>query len=325
MEERKLVKSGLSSFTIALPKDWVERNKLTKGSSVFCEEESDRLILLPKKVKEKKSEEEKILLIDDISIKSLSRDLVANYLKNTGIIKLKGKELMSKLTEIKTVLSQLAGLEVIEETGDTLVLKDFIDIDEISLLNLLRRNDNVLRSMFTDTINCISSVNPELSEAVRLRDKEVNRLVFLIYKGLNYLAEHPQEASNQGIKPTNFMHLWELNNHLEKIGDEVKRIAMNSAKAKLGKNDILQIKPILEEVQEIYVQVMTATYKHDIFLSDKYAAQINDVQETCDKYLQTSKSIENRKFVARMRYLLSHINDISRLIRYFSFGKETEK
>ena len=321
MEERRLVKSGLSSFTIALPKEWIKRNKLGKGSSVYCKEDSGGLILLPKKIKEKKPDTEILLLVDEVSIKSISRDLVANYLKNSGAIKLKGKELMSKLAELKKVIGQLAGLEVIEETGDTLILKDFIDIDEISLKNLIRRSDNILRSMFTDTLICINSSNPPLAEAIRLRDKEVNRLIFLVYKGLNYLAEHPQEASTQEIKPTEFMHLWELNNHLEKIGDEVKRLAIATTELKIGKNEAVQIGSLLKEVKEAHTQIMTSIYKKDIALSDKYASVLKDIQKKCENHIKNSRAVEIRQPIARINYLLSHLKDISRIVRYFGFER----
>ncbi len=38
MEKRTLVKSGASSYTLALPIDWVRNNKLEKGSEVTIDE-----------------------------------------------------------------------------------------------------------------------------------------------------------------------------------------------------------------------------------------------------------------------------------------------
>ncbi len=35
MHIRKLVKSGAASHTLSLPKDWLEKNKLKKGSLLY--------------------------------------------------------------------------------------------------------------------------------------------------------------------------------------------------------------------------------------------------------------------------------------------------
>ncbi len=321
MIERKLVKSGLSSNTIALPKEWVTRNKLAKGNSIYLEEENNRLILTPKKIKEKKLGAEYVLFTDAQGIRSIIRNIIAGYLTNAGNIKLKGKDLRHKLPEIKNIITQLAGLEVIEETSDTLVLKDFINIEEITIPHLVRRTDNILRSLFIDTLECIKTHDAGLAETIRIRDKEVNRLTYLIYKSLNHVVEHLNEVHSHGISPNNLMHCWELNGHLEKIGDEIKRLAMAIPKAQLTKSESTEMEHLLKGVMEFYLSTMMALYKHDLSLADEHAEIIDTLTKKCDTYLASLKSLNGRQIIARMKYSVSHINDISRLIYYLTFVK----
>lgn len=320
MEERRLVKSGLSSFTISLPKEWVMKNKLGKKSVVYLVEQEDQLVIHPKIVKQQK-EEEKVLLIDSMPTNQAVRHIIESYLKNSGNIKIKGKTLRQKLDPIKNIIMQCAGLEVIEETGEMLVLKDFIDTDEIVLPNIIRRNDNVVRSMFLDIFTAFDSRDDELCKAVYQRDKEVNKLSFLVYKCLNYLALNPQETIHHGIRAHNLMHMWQLNNNLEKVGDELKRMALLIPNLKISASDLEQAKSILHVTYDFYTNVMTAIYTNNLSLADEYSGRRATSFAKCDEFLKTWKDINGRQIISRIKYLITIINDISRLVHYLKFDK----
>lgn len=320
MAERKLVKSGLSSFTIALPKDWIDRNNLNKGSVVYCDEENNRLILMPKKAKTKKKNAENVFDVDNAETPlTIVWDVVSSYLTNSGDIRLIGKTLRQKMPIIRRATAQLVGLEVMEETSNSILFKDFINIDDIIIPHLVRRSDIILRSMFLDTASCLQLPDAELAEAIRLRDKEVNRLSFLMSKALNYLADHPHQAHSHGIAARNFMHCWELNMHLEKIGDEIKRLAMVIPNSQLQRHDQESIRLLLHDVQDFYLNSMNALHKHDIKLADRAAGNRENLIEKCDEYLNKTKSLYARQAIARLKYIVYNINDITRLVRYLSF------
>lgn len=172
--------------------------------------------------------------------------------------------------------------------------------------------------MFLDSAACLQAPDADLAEAIRLRDKEVNRLSFLMSKTLNYLADHPHQAHNHGIIAKNFMHCWELNNHLEKIGDEIKRLAIVIPKVQFQKQDSNNIRQLLQEVQDFYQNSMNALHKHDIKLADQGAGNRENLTGKCDKYLNNTRSLYARQAIARLKYIVYHINDISRLVRYLS-------
>ena len=135
MEKRKLVQSGLFSFTVSLPKDWVTRHKLKKGSQIFLEERDDMLLLTPEQTPNlaRKETKEHRLNVDIISENSLTRDIIASYLMNVRDIRLQGKNLRSNVEWCKNLIAMLPGLEVIEETGESLLIKDFINISELNV------------------------------------------------------------------------------------------------------------------------------------------------------------------------------------------------
>jgi len=254
MEKRKLVKSGLFSYTIALPKDWVIRHKLGKGSTIYIDEQSGDLLLTPDKIIEQPAskEKEKVLYIDGVPAETILRDITAAHLMNINTICLKGDDLKKNIATFKKRISEFTGLEVIEETSDSLLIKDFVNINELNVHDLIKREDNIIRSMFLDTTDCLKNNDSNLAEAIRGRDKEVNRLAFMIYKCLNYIEEHPQQWKNHGVHPAYVAHVWEINGYLEKIGDEVKRIAMLVPETKLKPSERKDINSLIQDVEGFY-------------------------------------------------------------------------
>ena len=62
---RKLVKSGLASSTIALPKDWIDKQKLKKGDMIYISEiEGGGLLVTTEPKKDIVNEEHKNIDVD---------------------------------------------------------------------------------------------------------------------------------------------------------------------------------------------------------------------------------------------------------------------
>jgi phosphate uptake regulator len=241
---------------------------------------------------------------------------------NIGTIRLQGKDLKKNLELYKKIISGFPGLEVIEETSNSLLVKDFINIDELIVPALLRRADNIIRSQILDTFECLQTRDTELAQTIKSRDKEINRLVFLVYKCLNYINERPQEGIKHGVHPAYSTHVWELNGYLEKIGDEIKRFAVIVSKAKLPVSDNKKIESLLRETEIFYTKTMTALYKHDISRADNIALSRHKILSKCRQYLSKSRSFDGRTIVNKLIYLVSFINSISRIVRYISFEKQ---
>ncbi len=328
MEKRKLVKSGLFSYTISLPKEWIERHKLDKGSTIYLDEQVDGLFVKAgESKKDIKESKDAVLKIDGMTKNSVIRNIVASYLTNKDTLTLLGKDLSKNIDEYKKNISDmLPGFEVIEETSEMLLIKNFININELIVPDLLRRADNITRSLILDTYECFKTNDIKLGDAIRKRDKEVNRLAFLIFKCLNYISEHPHQSRIHGVHPMTIAHIWELNNYVERLADEIKRIAPLIPSLKHGSEDRKKIEKLFSGVEKFYLETMTALYKHDIEQADKSADERHDIRKECNQYLEISRSPVGRSIVGRLVYMTSFINSISRLIRYVSFEKHmTEK
>ena len=59
---RKLVKSGISSFTLALPKNWIEKHELKKGDLLYVEEYIDDTLIISTNIKQEKKEKKELVI-----------------------------------------------------------------------------------------------------------------------------------------------------------------------------------------------------------------------------------------------------------------------
>jgi phosphate uptake regulator len=314
---RKLVQSGPSSFTVALPRAWVRSHRLGKGDLVQLEELPDKIVILPAKLKRQREDIRDIVInVDGKDAHTLHRDTRAAYLAARRIT-FTGKSLPQKLDQLKKEASELVALEVVDESGSSLVCRNFVNLADVSVANLIRRMDNIVRSMIADMPGALDK--PELAQGLRERDYSVNRLGFLVLKCMKSALLDPRVLEDIGLGYVDIALYWELQVQLEKIGDEAKRIAR--LLSQLGERKGLDRKGLLElcrSAREGYEDVMKSFYTRDAALSDKVAKQRVEVAIACDRYFERHKDAIIAEVTGKLKGLMSHVSDISRLVRYLA-------
>src|SRR3989344_3506751 len=149
MNKRTLVKSGASSFTVAVPIEWVRRNGLEKGSEIAIEEnEIGDLLLRKPHEKGFLPQEQCTIKVDKDTKDLLYWELVRAYLHNYTTINLEGDSVAQDSAQTLQQLDSFIGLDVIERTKKFIVLKNFSAYDtESSPYSLLKKLDVGVRAM----------------------------------------------------------------------------------------------------------------------------------------------------------------------------------
>jgi len=149
MNKRTLVKSGASSFTVAVPIEWVRRNGLEKGSEIAIEEnEIGDLLLRKPHEKGFLPQEQCTIKVDKDTKDLLYWELVRAYLHNYTTINLEGDSVAQDSAQTLQQLDSFIGLDVIERTKKFIVLKNFSAYDtESSPYSLLQKLDVGVRAM----------------------------------------------------------------------------------------------------------------------------------------------------------------------------------
>src|SRR3989344_1525851 len=153
MERRTLVKSGASSFTVAIPIAWVRRNALEKGSEIAIEEnELGNLVLRVPQSGDRPflPQAQCTIKVDKDTRDLLYWELVRAYLHNYTTINLEGDSVAHDSAQTIQRLNSFIGLDVIEQTKKFIVLKNFSAYDtESSPYSLLKKLDVGVRAMIS--------------------------------------------------------------------------------------------------------------------------------------------------------------------------------
>ena len=78
MEKRKIQRTGGSSFSITLPKKWVEAHKLKEQDFVVSFQDGDSLVVLPASVVQKQIRGK--INLDELKEEELKRELISCYI-----------------------------------------------------------------------------------------------------------------------------------------------------------------------------------------------------------------------------------------------------
>lgn len=287
MESRKIIKFGNSSYVVTIPADWMQRNNLEKGSEVFLEENNSVISIFPKLEKDERRAK---INIDDKPLKLLNKEIISYYLKNFDFIELHGKDIISKLDEIKVIKDKLSSVEMVEIQKDKIVLEDLTDTENLKINNLI--NDIIeMEKILFDELAKISTENKHY--LISNLDSNINKLTFLSYKAINHCLNNSNNKSNTG----EVIHYWRIVSSLEHIGDKIKRI-VRYLKDRENTTEAHHISLVIEEIKEYFTfitSLMNKNVKLDnnlkLYLDKKQSLLIQferlrgDLQEDITLYL----------------------------------------
>ena len=270
MEYRKIIGFGKSSFVVSLPKDWVTRNNLKKGSAISISEENESIVISPTPVKNsKEAESTKIIDTKSKSNKFLQRELISSYISGYDTIIIKGDDLKSRRKAINEVFRNLVALEIIKQDEESIIAKDFLDINDINLHELMRKIDNNLRSMIIEFVEMVdlkikSKITAEQKrDLLRLmgeRDDSINKLTFLSFRSIKDMLMNPSKTRESMIE---LFQAWTTVLYIERAGDEIKRIYRNLLESEQNTKELSELKSMFEDAGELYKGVMKIFYENE--------------------------------------------------------------
>jgi len=275
------------------------------------EENGNNEIILSPEKKEKVFEEKSITI--DINSKEggeIEREITAAYINNYKTIKLVGKDIEKKSYYIRTALKDLSGLEVLEQTKDYIIAKDFINIGDLSLLHLIRRVDIIARNMLLDVKD---SLHISHYQSLMQRDKDVNRLVFLIYRTCKFFIANSDYLAKNHQTLSEIIVFWKLSDYLEQFADETKRISRSLETLTLRKDEKNELGILFNSVEQCYLNSMKSFYASDRSLAFTVAKDTKKMIDKCRKLGMNMKEKEGIILIERFKTMLDKIRAIAQL------------
>ena len=316
MDQRKLIKLGNSSFAIALPKQWVDKSGLKKGDNIFIIPNSNGELIIQSKYQKLNGEKETILNLEGKNQKEISRALVAAYVSGNHIIKINADQ--QNVNYTKKILKDFPSIEIMEQKDNVIIAKDLLDIETISISSIVRRLDNTIRSMIEDLEPCINkgyATTKQYNEIFEA-DKDVNRFYFLLWKTMLLGLENPSDINTLQIDYSSLVNVWWVGINLERIGDNIKRIARSLSKNKFSGKDIKKLTEFYGELKQDYVNTLSCFHKKDKQTAFTLAYRRDEFDKKTDAFCN-DKDKNVHEICDKMRNITNNLHYINKCITYF--------
>lgn len=284
METRKVYVSGGSTYVISLPKKWVTKTNLKAGDSLVVTEQGNSL-LFETSITEKESRVKEIKMSQFPSSEALSRIIIADYLVgyDTLKIKLDRKDNLQYREAVRNILDYLIGIEIVEDTDDSIILEIMVDYKRMMTMQLLQRMFAINRSMLLDLGKALGTCDIGLARDVIVREREVDRLYFLVVRQLKSAVEHQQIAEKLGIKYQRdclgyriiVKVLERIADHIENIAKSFIRLCETQKKIKLEEFIKLNNSTIV-----IFEKSVNSLFSRNISLAEKIFQELKEVKKT---------------------------------------------
>lgn len=186
---------------ISLPKKWVKKTNLKAGDSLIVTEHGSSL-MIETSIIENESRTKEIKISQITSSEALERLLIAFYLVGYDTIKIKldRKDHLSYRDIIRKIMDYLIGVEIVEDTNEEMTLEIMLDYKRMSTRQILQRMFSINRSMLLDLGKALKNMDIGLAKDIIAREKEIDRLYFLVVRQLKSAVEYQQIAEKLGIE-----------------------------------------------------------------------------------------------------------------------------
>ena len=289
MEIRKVQVTGGSSYVISLPKTWVKTLNIKKNDPLGLIIQPDGTLLITKKVDE--GQEERIIEINADTIDTptyLFRCLIGAYIAGYTIIKIKSRGVIPPF--VRTVSRKFTqvtiGQEVVEETDNSIIIKDLLNPVEMPFDKSIRRMYLIVKNMHKDAVRILKNKDKTLVEDILSRDNDVDRLHWLIARQHNIVSRDVNLARKMGITTGKVVNYFLISRIIERIGDHAVRMAkniLNFIDEKVDEKIIDTIESANNLALEIFDKSIEPFAERDMNSANKNIDSLTKLVSLCEK------------------------------------------
>lgn len=325
MEVRRTIQlTGGSSYSVTLPKEWVERAGMKKGTTILMKTTEDGAILLyPEKPSEKTLSEVEIPLTPNVS-----QLIVGAYLYGYSLIKIVSKTPITdtQFAEIRKSIRGLAGAEIVDETSEKIEVQIVLDKELVAPERLLRRQHNLVLGMIENSVEAVVKKSTSLARIVIQRDEEVDRLYFTLVRVLRSAVIDPALAKRLNVSPLSLLDFRVAAKFIEDAGDQAAEIAKEALRnfKSVSEEVLIEFKNLANVVMSMGLRPLDAFFSQDLEKINQVTSQRREFLRRSEIFLKRISSKENSSTVYKLYFHLARIcenfSDIAELGLPFKTG-----
>jgi len=279
MESRKIQRVGYSTFSISLPKKWVQAAGLKQGDLIMLFPEKDgALKLIPSSTVERKTQTEEYIINSDLCNETgmLERIIVGNYTLGRDAFRVVSSSRISRehVDEVRRISHRLMGLGIVQETPERIDLQCSIDPTRFKIDMLLRRLAVIASTMNLESVQALTE-NLELAEDAIRREDEADMMYWLAVRLLLSAQRDPTVADKIGLEdPFQIVYYTLIARYLELIADHAENIARRAVelrthgKERASKQVMSKITNLSDLAQNVFLKAVDCVFSGDIEIAN---------------------------------------------------------
>jgi len=315
-EARKLQVTGGSTYIISLPKKWVTRNQLQKGSFLILREERDgSLSLAPSGLAKQEKKEEAIIKVSKKDESgAIIRKAVSAYLVGYNLIHVRaqGQEQLSSLQRntLKDFARRyLVGTEIVTDTPNELTLQVLLSYPELTVESSLRRMSIITSSMHRDSMTALREIDHQLAKAVIDTDTEVDRFNLYIIRQLKLAIANSRIITEIGLSSARDCLGYRLiTKSVERTADHAVSIAKNVLLLNKRVDDVAlkKIEAMSTLAISAFENAIDSLFKHDFTLAESVIERTKEIAKLEKEAVLSSQKIGIEE-IASLRLLIESV------------------
>ena len=224
MHQRKVQKTGGSTYFVTLPKQWAEEIGISPGSIVtLMPNDSGTLLLVPDTL----SRVNRCTIeLEDWDADRFQREIISRYIVGYDIIEIRRDRIRPEQRRMMREIAQgLVGLEIFDETQEAVILQAMVNVRDFPVQRTLSRVFDITHAMLTDAVTAFCAHDQELARDVLERDGDIDRLVLLVARQFNLLLRDLLLEEDVGLSRLEFQHYHTVADQLERVADHASKIS----------------------------------------------------------------------------------------------------
>jgi phosphate uptake regulator len=225
-ETRKIQKIG-NTLYVSIPRSWTKQLQLKHGEKVTLVNKDGSISIYPK-TEETRSREITLSLNSKNSAQSIKRGVIAAYLDGFDTIAVKTETIFTEKQQdvIRETINNLFGLEVIEVTGNTIIIVCLLK-QNMPINKTINRIHNIIMSMFNETISALEKQKVDQIKGLTRRTQDIKRLFLVTNRLLRSIILFPQPPQAEELTLIDCVDYLQILHITAEITENLKKLAEN--------------------------------------------------------------------------------------------------
>lgn len=327
-EIRKVQLTGGSTYTLSLPKWWVEEMEVGAGDGMLVREKGSTLMVSPAKLQEGPADlETEVRVRKGDSVEVINRKVLSLYLSgynSINIVSEKDRLRSAKRNAVKNfVRRKLIGTEIISESIESISLQTLLSYSELSARGALKRMYNVVSSMQDNSLKALGNFDKELAHEVIQIDDEVDRFQMYLIREINAAVRKPSLLEKIGLETLNDCLDYRLvSKNIERVGDHSGKVAeyIVDMDEPLSKETVEKILDFSNKAISLFDGSVDSFFERDYESAEENIQKLNSIykkEDEMNRYFaqtETAETLKGRLIMESIRRMAEYGCDIAEMV-----------